>query len=45
MMKTRILLVEPSAIVGKGLLAMLQSQTRFTVADVVGDADNVESLI
>ncbi|MDY2828259.1 MAG: response regulator transcription factor [Sodaliphilus sp.] len=45
MMKTRILLVEPSAIVGKGLLAMLQSQTRFTVADVVSDADNVESLI
>lgn len=44
-MKTRILLVEPSAIVGKGLLAMLQSQTRFTVADVVSDADNVESLI
>lgn len=45
MMKTRILLVEPSAIVGKGLLAMLQSQTRVTVADVVSDADNVESLI
>ena len=45
MMKTRILLVEPSAIVVKGLLAMLQSQTRFTVADVVSDADNVESLI
>lgn len=45
MMKTRILLVEPSAIVGKGLLAMLQSQARFTVADVVSDADNVESLI
>lgn len=44
-MKTRILLVEPSAIVGKGLLAMLQSQARFTVADVVSDADNVESLI
>ena len=44
-MKTRILLVEPSAIVGKGLLAMLQSQTRVTVADVVSDADNVESLI
>lgn len=44
-MKTRILLVEPSAIVAKGLLAMLQSQTRFTVADVVSDADNVESLI
>lgn len=44
-MKTRILLVEPSAIVGKGLLAMLQSQTRFAVADVVSDADNVESLI
>jgi DNA-binding NarL/FixJ family response regulator len=45
MMKTRILLVEPSAIVAKGLLAMLQSQTRVTVADVVSDADNVESLI
>lgn len=44
-MKTRILLVEPSAIVGKGLLAMLQSQTRVTVADVVSDADNLESLI
>lgn len=44
-MKIRILVVEPSAIVGKGLTAVLQSQSRFGVTDVVTDAANVEALV